>query len=445
MRFKALLMAFLLICGSAYADIASPDHTFVQNDTFSSDFHTRLNEDIVELTNSVNNIDDSQMKADTLLERSFADEINPRVRTAEGASCEFVHSGLLPSTDSDLTSDISAGTAYPLGYRINKASATAHTYTASKWTYVDIDINGDFQYQEQTIDGSAPAVASNSIRLARVSTDSTQIVAVSDLRTTSCTSGPFEAISDVSGEATLEDILANGAHVRQFSHAGRTPVGYVGGLIVSWDTHTTFKVTKGAAYINGKYRFSSSDITVPQTADSPSTGVSGLDTGSVGTSARHCIYAIADQDSVPSYSVSFSQSCSSPTGITNYRLIGSIATDASGLFTSQDVTTAHAIGAREVVGGWARFNTSSSTTLTRGYNVSGLTDQGTGDTTVTWDFDFEGSGGDELYSCVCSSALDCSISGMAPGTCRVLTDDLGGATPTDTARVTVIAIGDQTR
>jgi len=449
-RFFSLILS-LLISFPVYADVVSLDANYVAGQT---DMVTKLNNDRTSLQDGVNNISgvfsgspqtSGQVKADTIGEENMADDANPRIRTNEGASCaDLVVSGLLPATTvGTLVGSIPSGKAYPDGYRIDKTSSTPKTFTASKWTYIDLDINGTFQYSEVNIDASVPSVAANSARLARVSTDGTQIVAVQDLRTTSCTAGPFSAISDTSTGATLADIFSKGAPVRQFSHAGATPSGYIQGMFVSYDTHTTFLVTSGSAYINGEYRYISEDTTVPTTTDDPSTGVSGIDTGSAATESKHYVFAVADQESVPTASVTWSQSAT-PSGLTNYRLIGSITTDASGLFTSNDVTTAHAVNSNEIIGAWVHFDgTGGSPTITDSYNISAVANQSTGDNQVTFDTDFRGSGGDENFACVCSSLLDCVISGQAPGTCRVITDDRGGATATDTSRISVIAIGDQ--
>ena len=304
-QFIAILF-MLLACTSLHAAQTTYDYTFVASDVFASDFHTRLNANFQRsLTGGINNINAANIVDDSLLETDMADEINPRIRTYEGASCEFVYSGLLPAVDSDLTSDISSGTAYPRGYRINKTSATAHTYSASKWTYVDLDINGNFQYSEQTIGGSVPSVASNSIRLARVSSDSSTIVDVQDLRKTGCAQGPFENIADVTAEATLEDIFQN-AQPGKYSDKG-----IVNGLQVSWDTATTFVVKKGAAYINGKYRTASLDITVTKdAADAHSSAGSGIDTGTTSASTGYYIYAVADESDSKRLSVTYSASSS---------------------------------------------------------------------------------------------------------------------------------------
>ncbi|MEK9196012.1 MAG: hypothetical protein AAB914_01450, partial [Patescibacteria group bacterium] len=95
---------------------------------------------------------------------------------------DYVVTGLLPATSANLTSDISVGQAYVIGKRVYN-TATAKTYTASKDTYVDVDYNGAYTFSEVALGAAAPAIAANSIRLAKAVTDADNITSVSDLRT----------------------------------------------------------------------------------------------------------------------------------------------------------------------------------------------------------------------------------------------------------------------
>ena len=141
-----------------------------------------LNSNFSIITNEVNgSLESINLAADTLAETDFADEINPRVRWDEAFS-DFTFTGMLPATDAgDLTSDISAGTSYVEGFRV-VTSATANTYTASKDTWVFIDINGTFQFSEVVNGAAQPTTPSNSLLLAKVVTDGTTIPTVDDKR-----------------------------------------------------------------------------------------------------------------------------------------------------------------------------------------------------------------------------------------------------------------------
>ncbi len=373
------IVLLMVISGQAWSGTVSFDQLAVSGDLTVSKYNADLNT-LYQKVNS--NVQTDNIADDTLLEADMADEINPRIRTYEGASCEFVYDGLLPTeTSGTLVGSVPAGTAYPRGYRVVKSSSTPKTWTASKWTFVDIDINGDLTYSEVAIDGATPSVASNSIRLARVSSDATEVNNVVDLRTTNCTSGPFEDIADTSTGATLEDMFQYGSPVR-YGYAD----GYISGLQVSWDNATTFIVKSGVAHINGEYRFTSTDITVPQTADDSTNGVSGID-GSIAASTRYYVYAVADEDSTNTLSITYSSS-TTPSGITNYREIGKIKTNSLSSFISGDILINHGFSEREYISGFIHMNGDSTIASMDSYNVTRIQDNGTGDYGIFWDIPF---------------------------------------------------------
>lgn len=442
---KLILIVSLLIINSqniAFSGTISFDQLAISSDLTVASYNSTLDKIYREFNT---NTESSNIAADTVAESDMADDANPRIRTAEGASCEFVYTGLLTTTTvGTLTGTVPAGTAYPLGYRIRKDSATSKTFTASKWTYVDLDINGNFIYSEVAIDAATPSVAANSVRLSRVSTDGTQIFAVQDLRTTSCVASSFDVIRDAANEANLDDIFRYG------KDRISADTGWVQGNRISWDgLTTTFSVLPGSAYVNGNFRRNTSNTSVPQTADAPLTGTSGLDTGAIAASTNYTIYAVADQSSVATMSFSFSASPTAPTGVTNYRKIGQIKTDGSSNFVSQDMLTFHTVNPFEIVAGAVKFD-GSTTPLQIGaqMNVSSLTDNGTGNYTVTWDTDMQ-SGNyittcssnrtaadqSKVQACQSNSAVSAStnVRVAAPST------DAAG----DGAEVNVIMIGDK--
>lgn len=378
-RTLGVLLALSLLVSPAFAATVSFDQLATSADLTVAKFNADLDRIYVKVNA---NIQTDNIANDTLTEADMADEINPRIRTYENFG-EYVDDGLLQTTTSGtLTGTIPAGTAYPRGYRIDKTSGTSKTYAANTWTYADIDINGDFQYSEVAIGAAAPAIAANSVRLFRASTDGTQVVDVQDLRILN-PAAAFANIVDVSGEATLEDIFNTGS-----PHATET-VGLIRGCQVSFDTHTSFKVLRGVAWVNGHIRRVSSDVTVNQIADDPTQGGSGLDTGAISASTTYNVFLVADQSNVKTWSISFSTGAA-PTGITNYRKIGQIKTDASSLFISQDVLSSHSYGKKEIVAGWICFDGTGSSSVKDSHNVSSLVDYGTADYGITWDKDFPG-------------------------------------------------------
>jgi len=93
---------------------------------------------------------------------------------------DFVVSGLLTAVPSpaSLTGTLASGTAYVLGQRVVLQNPVNYTYAASSDTYVDLSNAGVLTYSAVANGSTAPAVASNSLRLEQVVTSSTAITSV---------------------------------------------------------------------------------------------------------------------------------------------------------------------------------------------------------------------------------------------------------------------------
>ncbi|MEK6732568.1 MAG: DUF2793 domain-containing protein, partial [Candidatus Omnitrophota bacterium] len=144
---------------------------------------------------------------------------------------EYIETGLQPATSINLTSDISLGTAYVRGARVNKASAVSKTYTLSKDTYVDIDSSGAFQYTEVVNAAASPAVAANSIRLAKVVTGASAITSVTDLRSLY----PVTANEIAPGAVTSTGIADGSIGTAKLADSAVTSVKIADGTIVNAD------------------------------------------------------------------------------------------------------------------------------------------------------------------------------------------------------------------
>jgi hypothetical protein len=326
------IFAVFSVMPIALGATVSVDNVFTNADIHSSAFASKLNRNTTQMVNGINSVETTQIKNGTIKAEDMADEASPIVRTRESASCpDVIYSGLLPSTSATLTADISAGTGYPEGVRVTKASATSKTFTASKWTWVYVDTNGDFQYQEVAIGGATPATPANSAILARVSSDATTVNTVTDLRVTSCTAGPFDIIADATGEATLGNVLGN--------------PGWGNGLNITTKDATSVYLHQGTAYINGEYRALTTATSIPiNTLGSSVQGTSGLDAGSVAGSTTYFLYGTADVDGTKPVTGIFSTSSSAPTGATNYVRLGEVTTAASGTIATADVTSVSQLG-----------------------------------------------------------------------------------------------------
>lgn len=108
------------------------------------------------------------------------DDPDEHVRVAD-LIADYVASGCLVATAGGLIGTTAAGVAYVGGARIAFAGATS-IYTASKDTYVDMNASGVIVLNAVANGGGEPAAAANTIRLAKVVTDATQITTVTDRR-----------------------------------------------------------------------------------------------------------------------------------------------------------------------------------------------------------------------------------------------------------------------
>lgn len=94
-----------------------------------------------------------------------------------------------------------------------------------------------------------------------------------------------------------------------------------------------------------------------------------------------------------------------------------------------------------IIKGWIGFNGTGTIAIGDSYNVTSITDHGTGDYTVTWDRDF----GNTSYAVVCAAYYSgqCTINntgGVLGGSVRIFVEDNAGSA-VDRAYVSVIAVG----
>lgn len=114
----------------------------------------------------------------------FDEDNNRLALTRQHAFQNFVVSGLTIATSASLNGSIAAGKAYvtdgSLRELVEKSGATAKTFTASKDTYVDMDVDGNFFYVEVANGAtSGMTLTSGCIRIALVVTSGTAITSVS--------------------------------------------------------------------------------------------------------------------------------------------------------------------------------------------------------------------------------------------------------------------------
>lgn len=241
-RVVILLSTLLILSGDSYAARVTKPNTFSSGSTISSsDMNDNFDTIYNEFNGSIEGGASGNISADSLTELEMADDVNPRVRWDEGFQ-DYVYTGLQPATATGLTSNISAGTAYISGYRVNKASATSKTYTASKETVVDLGMDGTFDYIVQSVGDTPAAVAADHTRLAYVGTDAANIDSVTDMRTLT----PYSTGSSA-------HIITRGF---ELEWAGLTKVTVLPGdlyhnVTLVTGVSTTLDITSASNYISG--------------------------------------------------------------------------------------------------------------------------------------------------------------------------------------------------
>lgn len=91
---------------------------------------------------------------------------------------DYVASGCVWTGDSYASTryaSMTAGVVYINGQKVSVSAVTSKQFTASKDTYVDVDSNGVITYSEVANNTTSPALASNNIRIAIISTTATNI------------------------------------------------------------------------------------------------------------------------------------------------------------------------------------------------------------------------------------------------------------------------------
>ena len=199
---KIILLIIMILClykNSFSATITTT--AFVTPDDVTV---TNLESNRQKMTDAINSADGGLIQSGTITYSALDADANPHNRWNEAFN-DFVYTGLTIPTSASLTSTTASGTAYINGFRVVK-DATSKLYTASRWTYVDLSDSGVYTYQATAISAAEPSVSSNSIRLARVSTDSTIVLSVRDDRVTeiNIAAGSAGSIADTDADTKIQ-------------------------------------------------------------------------------------------------------------------------------------------------------------------------------------------------------------------------------------------------
>jgi len=188
-KFIFSILFLLLACKIIFASTISVDSFISADDVTIAHLETMRST----FQGAINSPDGALIQAGTVSDTALDDNTSTVNRWNESFN-DFVYTGLVIPTSADLNSTTTSGIAYVEGVRVVK-DATPHLYTASKHTYVDLSKTGTFTYTAVAGGATAPAVADNSIRLAKVSTDTSSIGLVDDLRVTLVSLGTESAVA----------------------------------------------------------------------------------------------------------------------------------------------------------------------------------------------------------------------------------------------------------
>ncbi len=131
----------------------------------------------VALAQAIASFDGSQLQAKSVGEAALADAINPRLRYSETLA-NFVYSGCIWAQTTGLVGTMTGGTIYVNGYRTIVTGVATNTFGQLVDTYIDIDYLGNITYLAVSNGSASPSLTANSIRVAKVITDTGNITSV---------------------------------------------------------------------------------------------------------------------------------------------------------------------------------------------------------------------------------------------------------------------------
>jgi len=223
----------------------------------------------------------------------------------------------------------------------------------------------------------------------------------------------------------------------------RLLIGYKKGFGLNYATASSITILPGEIAIPNsgesivRYRRSTSNITL---------NWSDIDTGAEANSTQYYIYLTADTDATTPVE-KISASSSAPSSTTYYIKIGEFYNDSSGNITNVvsyrgDNGTDHA----DVIKGWLNYD-GTTNTINDSYNVSSVTDNGTGDYTVNWDTAFANANYVVVGNCGAASDDEVMVidnaTPLTTSSFRFGCQNSGNGTRQDDEFVYVMAIGDR--
>jgi hypothetical protein len=231
-------------------------------------------------------------------------------------------------------------------------------------------------------------------------------------------------------------------------------------VITGWDTHINFYNQQGGSLTNALHLDANGSASFGSANPFAKLGVLGVANGTganlfeVANSASTTMFKVTDDTKV-------GIGTTSPTTVgtsTGLAIYGSLHVHASTSVPELRLTNvlgdigsstpkANTLYRENIVKGWIIFSTNSTTRIGNAFNVSSLTDNATGDTTITWQIPFTTAHYAVAGLCSSSSANCIMIQGgptvaLTASAARVLSVNSSGTTQ-DAEWNSIIAIGDQ--
>lgn len=201
----------------------------------------------------------------------------------------------------------------------------------------------------------------------------------------------------------------------------RLVINYKRGLAVNQTDSNTLSVLVGELAISN----SAGSITRwRRTTTATTVNWSDIDTGAEANSTQYYVYATADTD-ITGMVFKISTSSTAPSGATYYRKIAEFYNSSAGAITHlKSLRNDDGADYPDMIKGSISFNGSGTIAINDHYNVSSITDNGTGDYTITWNTAF--------------SNANYSLAGMSTsGNIVTMANDVGTYKTTTYSRIKV--------
>jgi hypothetical protein len=318
MRKFLLLLGIMGIGINAYAGTISVDPFLTPDDVTIAHLETQRTKILNAINGNISGGTSGNIGLATVADANMADDANVGVWFGKSFN-GYVYTGLLAPTSASLVSTTTTGVAFIKDTTANKTyyvskADTAHTYTASKWTYVDLSNTGVYTYIENAIGAAEPATTTNSLRLFRVSSDATTINTVRDDR-------------------VLSIALAGNENFER------------SGLKVKYATTTTLTISSGSIRVGSTFlqKLTTNTLTI-STGTDWANGVSGVAANAYG------YVGIDNNGNLKLIKASDAPTCSDSSGNTTgtlrysvvatvyYRIIGWFYLNASSQLTTNEVS-----------------------------------------------------------------------------------------------------------